>query len=473
MDSQLQDIAEKIIKHASEKKVQYCDVRAEEHFRKSAHIENGEIEFVKTEQHYGVGVRILYNGMWGFCSISSPDTFDGMIEILENTIKSVTHYSKNKKNSVNLAPVPASKARIDFPVHEKPTIDEMLEIAQDCDRAIWEYSDIIRSSVSPAYEITSKYFVNSEGSSILQNYTDVVFHMAATTHGRGITQSVDITEGGRGGIERILEDDAVYHSARIIADKASSLPYTKPVKEEKTTIVMRPNFASLLVHEILGHPSEADRVLGNEMAWAGGAWWSGKIGEKIGSEHLNVFDDPTIKNSLGWYYFDDEGVKAEKTTLVKNGILENHMQSRETAEIFNTAPTGNMRATNYNFMPLIRMACTCIEAGDYDIDEIIKDVKDGYLVSNMKVPSIDMMRYNWSISCQYAEKIKDGNITDLHRDVIVSGTAPEFFNSIDACSFDFLVSPITNCGKGDPMQPLVMGNGSPTIRGKATIKSVL
>ena len=233
---------------------------------------------------------------------------------------------------------------------------------------------------------------------------------------------------------------------------------------------MNPDFVSLLTHEILGHPSEADRVLGKEMAWAGGAWWKGKIGEKIGSEKLNVFDDPTIKESLGWYYFDDEGVETKKTTLVEKGVLKNHMQNRETSEIFNTMPTGNMRATDYRFMPLIRMACTCIGNGDQNVNEIIKDVKNGYYISNMKVPSIDMNRYNWNISCQYAQKIENGEITDLLRDVIVMGTAPEFFNSIDACGNDFTVRPITNCGKGDPMQSMMMGNGGPTIRGTATSK---
>ncbi|MBC8502592.1 MAG: TldD/PmbA family protein, partial [Nitrosopumilus sp.] len=176
--------------------------------------------------------------------------------------------------------------------------------------------------------------------------------------------------------------------------------------------------------------------------------------------------------SLGWYHYDDEGVETKKTTLVEKGVLKNHMQNRETAVEFDSAPTGNMRATNYRFMPLIRMACTCIGNGDRDVNEIIKDVKQGYLISNMKIPSIDMRRYNWSISCQYAQKIENGEITDLLRDVIVMGTAPEFFESIDACGNDFTVRPITNCGKGDPMQSMIMGNGGPTIRGTATVKSV-
>ncbi len=82
------------------------------------------------------------------------------------------------------------------------------------------------------------------------------------------------------------------------------------------------------------------------------------------------------------------------------------MQNRETSEVFKTQPTGNMRATNYRYMPLIRMACTCIGNGDQNVDEMIKNVKNGYYISNMKIPSIDMKRYNWNISCQYAQKIE-------------------------------------------------------------------
>ncbi len=347
-----------------------------------------------------------------------------------------------------------------------------MKIGFECNKIILDTPRIIKSIVNPWYTTNSKYFVNSEGAEIVQNFIDVIVDMVATAHKSGLTQSINITEGGRRGLEQIIDKNKIQRSAQEIALKASQLIDAKPAKEEKTTVVMNPDFVSLLTHEILGYPSEADRVLGKEMTWTGGTWWKGKIGEKIGSEELNVFDDPTIKESLGWYYFDDEGVETKKTTLVENGILKNHMQNRETAKIFNTSPTGNMRAANYRFIPLIRMACTCIGKGDWNVEEMIKEVKNGYLISNMKIPSIDMKRCNWSISCQYAQRIENGEITDLLRDVIVMGITPEFFKSINACGNDFTVRPITNCGKGDPMQSMIMGNGGPSIRGIATVKSV-
>lgn len=467
-----QELADKAVSYAVTQGADYCDVRAEKQSINSALIENGEIEHVRELSDNGIGVRVLKNGAWSFFSITNPKSFDEIKDSIGKTIKNAAHYAERKNTPSRLVPIKINKITKEFPVIKKPDLDALIKVGLECNNIISDQLRIRKSIVNPKFVKNSKYFASSEGSKILQNFTDVIIEMVAIAHESGLTQSVNITEGGRGGMEQITKNNKAQKSAKNISQKASELLDAIPVKEEKTTLVMNPDFVSLLTHEILGHPSEADRVLGKEMAWAGGAWWKDKLGEQVGSEHLSVFDDPTIPGSLGWYYFDDEGVETKKTTLLEKGVLKNHMQNRETANDFRTQPSANMRATNYRFMPLIRMACTCIEPGDWNPKEMIKEVKSGYLVSNMKVPSIDMKRYNWSISSQYAQKIENGELTDLVRDVIVMGTAPEFFKSIDACGKDFTVRPITNCGKGDPMQSMIMGNGGPSIRGTATIKSV-
>lgn len=471
MEKNLEDFAEKAVEHALVSGCQYCDVRTEVISKQGFIIENNEIEYSTTKNDQGLGIRVLNEGAWSFFSISNPSTFDDVKSGIEEATKAALYYSSKKKHKVTIGNVTAVKEKVEFPVKIIPTIDELIEIGYDCDKIIHQNKRIIKSQVSMSYSIVSKLFVSSEGSKIHQNFSDVIADLSATAHENGLTQSVDITEGGRGGIEKLSTDREIRETAKFISDKAAQLIDAKPVKEEKTIVVMNPDFVALLTHEILGHPSEADRVLGKEMAWAGGAWWAGKLEEKIGSDNLNVFDDPTLEGTLGHYGFDDEGNKATRTELVKNGVLSNHMQSRETAEIFHTNPSANMRASSYRFMPLIRMACTCIDRGDWEPDEMVSDIKNGYLISNMKIPSIDMKRYNWSISCQFAQKIENGEITDLLRDVIVLGTAPDFFKSIDACGKDFTVRPITNCGKGDPMQSMAMGNGGPSIRATAIVRS--
>jgi TldD protein len=471
VEKNLEDFAEKAVEHALVSGCQYCDVRTEVTSKQGFVIENNEIEQSTTKNDQGLGIRVLNEGAWSFFSISNPLTFDDVKSGIEEAAKAALYYSSKKKHKVTIGNVTAVKEKVEFHVKIIPTIDELIEIGYDCDKIIHQNKRIIKSQVSISYSIVSKLFVSSEGSKIYQNFSDVIADLSATAHENGLTQSVNITEGGRGGIEKLSTDREIRETAKFISDKAAQLIDAKPVKEEKTTVVMNPDFVALLTHEILGHPSEADRVLGKEMAWAGGAWWAGKLEEKIGSDNLNVFDDPTLEGTLGHYGFDDEGNKATRIELVKNGVLSNHMQSRETAEIFHTNPSANMRASSYRFMPLIRMACTCIDKGDWEPDEMVADIKNGYLISNMKIPSIDMKRYNWSISCQFAQKIENGEITDLLRDVIVLGTAPDFFKSIDACGKDFTVRPITNCGKGDPMQSMAMGNGGPSIRATAIVRS--
>ena len=468
----LEDYAEKAVQIALENGSEYCDVRAESVKTTGFVIENGEVENYVSSGDSGLGVRVLVNGAWGFTSISNPKSFDEIKLNVADAVKSALHYSNYKKQKVRLAQVKPSIDNIHYKVTMEPTIEAMMKIGLESDKIIKSRKRIIKSSVSIHHDKFYKYFVNSEGSKIVHNFDDVIANLSAIAHYSGLTESVNTTEGGRGGLEMLTGKNDVLVAANDIAQKADALLDAKTVKEEKATVVMNPDFVALLAHEILGHPSEADRVLGKEMAWAGGAWWAGKIGTKIGSSELNVIDDPTIPSSLGWYAYDDEGVPATKKTLIEDGILCNHMQSRETAALFDTVPNSSMRATGYSFMPLVRMACTCISPGNWDPGEMISDVKNGYLICNMKIPSIDMMRYNWSISCQYAQKIENGELGELLRDVIVMGNSPEFFESIDARGKDFQVRPIANCGKGDPMQIMRMGNGGPHIRGKAIVKSV-
>lgn len=464
------DFAEQTTKFASGNNFEYCDARVEQIEKISVLIENGDIENISIKEDSGIGIRLLADDVWSFFSISNPISFSEIREYMTRLKK--TTCSKQYKNESRLSKSHTIIDKIKYPVKKEADLDWLIQIGYDCDKNMKSKQNISKTITCISTTKTAKYFTNSEGTKINQEYVDTVADLVATAHGYGLTQSVNTTEGGRGGIETISEKNEIISISNQVADNASKLLNARAAKSEKKPVVMNPDFVSLLTHEILGHPSEADRVLGKEMAWAGGAWWTGKIGDKIGSDWLNVFDDPTINGTFGHYKYDDEGNQASKTKLIENGVLENHLQSRETAKIFNTKATANMRATSYKFMPLIRMACTCIAGGDYSQQEMIKEVKDGFLISNMKIPSIDMKRYNWNISCQFANKIENGEVTDMVRDVIVIGTAPEFFQSIDACGNDFTIRPITNCGKGDPMQSMMMGNGGPSIRASATVKSV-
>ena len=259
MDTRLQDLADRAVKYAEQTGAQYCDVRAEQQKRKSALIEKNSVEYVRINDDRGIGIRIIKDNVWSFCSITNPKTFEQIKDAIDNSIKSSNN---NKKNKIKLYPNLAKKSQVNYLVIKKPELEDIIKIGLEADKIISDIPKIIKSVVNPWFTINSKYFVNTEGSEILQNFTDTVIDMVATSHDSGITQSVNITEGGRGGMEQLTNKNKIQQSAKDIALKASQLTLAKPVKEENATVVMNPDFVSLLTHEILGHPSEADRVLG-------------------------------------------------------------------------------------------------------------------------------------------------------------------------------------------------------------------
>ncbi len=469
-----EDVASKAIGYALELGASYADVRVEYRESRGFLLENGSIEHTASSIDHGLSIRVIVDGAWGFYAVAEPNRED-VSDAVDKAVRLAKGSSDRVKERVILADTKAYRDRVEFgfKVDSRVEFARLIDYAKEYDSIIRRREGIYKSTINAGYDYVEKLFMSSEGASIIQSYMDTVMSMSATAYEQGLTESVSRVEGGRGGLE-LLNHEYMSRVAEDIADKAVRLLKAKPVKEDKAVVVMDPDFVALLTHEILGHPSEADRVLGYEMAWAGGAWWRNMLGKRIGSDLLNVSDDPTIPYSLGHYKYDDEGVIAREKVLVKDGILVNHMHSRATAYILGTEPNAGMRATGYEYMPLIRMACTYIKPLDWSVDEIIKDVNDGYIVYGQKVPSIDMYRYNWSISCQYAYKIENGEVREdrMCRDVIVMGNAPEFFASIDACSKQYEIRPILNCGKGDPMQTLRMGNGGPYVRGVATVKSI-
>ncbi|HZS74283.1 MAG TPA: TldD/PmbA family protein, partial [Candidatus Nitrosotalea sp.] len=289
----LEDYADKAIKIALDAGSQYCDVRAESVSTRGFAIENGEVENFVSSSDSGIGIRVLVNGAWGFYSVSDPKSFDVVKVNILDTVKAARYYSESKKHKVKLAEVRSFTDNINFKIQVEPDIEEMVKIGLESDKIIRDKKRIIKSTVSIHHDEFHKYFTNSEGSKITQNFADVMANLTATAHYSGLTESVNTTEGGRGGLEMITGKNDILDVSKSISEKADMLLDAKTVKEEKATVVMNPDFVALLAHEILGHPSEADRVLGKEMAWAGGAWWAGKLGTKIGSSELNVIDDPT------------------------------------------------------------------------------------------------------------------------------------------------------------------------------------
>jgi TldD protein len=466
-----EDLALFAVDYASQLGAEYADVRLETHYNELATVANGKVERAVINQKRGLGIRTLVKGAWGFQSTTNL-TKAGIKEAVNIAFKVARASSKHIAKPVRLAPAKAYEDSYKTEVKtdlEDIAFEDKLKQFLNWEGKLHTSKNVVRGLIEYTGIKIAKLFVNSEGANIKFANTLTWAELKADAKKGALTQTYSQTVGHSGGYE-IFEQQNMEKFAIEIGRKADFLLRAKPAKMEKdATVILEPNYVALLVHEIVGHPSEADRVLGREAAWAGTTWWAGKIGEKIGSDYCTVYDDPTIPKTFGFYRYDDEGVKAERKVLIEKGVLKGHMQSRETAAEFGVKPNAGMRAITFEYIPLIRMSNTFFAEGDWKYEEMLKETKHGYLVINMRHPSIDDQRYNWTISAQEGYEIKNGELATHLRDVQLTSISPKFFKSIDAASKKGEIHPLPGCGKGDPMQALYVGNGGPYLRAIATI----
>lgn len=469
-----EDLALFAIDHATKLGAKYTDARLEAHYNELVTVANGKVERAVINQKRGIGVRTLVKGAWGFQSTTNL-TRAGIKEATSIAFKIAKASSKHVAKPVKLASARAhrdsyaAEVKVDL---EDTAFEDKLKQFLKWEKRLHASKDVARGLIEYTGIKIAKLFVNSEGANIKFANTLTWASLKADAKKGALTQSYEQTVGHSGGYE-IFEKQDMGKIAAETGRKASSLLKAKPAKAEKdATVILEPNYVALLVHEIVGHPSEADRVLGREAAWAGTTWWAGKIGERIGSKYCTVYDDPTVPKTLGFYRYDDEGVKAERKVLLEKGVLKGHMQSRETASEFGVKPNAGMRAITFEYIPLIRMSNTFFADGDWKYEEMLEETRHGYLVVSMRHPSIDDQRYNWTISAQEGYEIRNGELTTHLRDVQLTSISPKFFKSIDAASKKGEIHPLPGCGKGDPMQALYVGNGGPYLRGVATVLGV-
>jgi len=268
---------------------------------------------------------------------------------------------------------------------------------------------------------------------------------------RGKIASAHETIGGQTGLE-IFEETPIKEAALEAAKRAVRIAPKRVVPGGYSDVVLENRIVGLLAHEAVGHTAEAD------LAYSG-SFLSGKIGQKIASEMITLVDDGLFPFGFGTMKYDDEGTPTERTVIIEKGVVKGFMHSRETASQFGAVPTGNARAWNFEFDPIIRMRNTYIEPRDQTIEELIEDVKDGYFLRGGGGGQADF-NGEFMFSIQEAVKIKNGELKDSYRGAAISGNAFEVLNKVKGVGKDFAMR-VGICGKE---QPNYVGIGGPSIR---------
>ena len=297
----------------------------------------------------------------------------------------------------------------------------IVEMAVDGCKAVQGQSDrIVYSATSTSTFLLRELFLSSDGANIDQSFAQTEgFAIAICAGDQGNFELYDFT-GHQRGWEILAEG---YNNGAIIlpgfiefckklgtdaSDVAAAPPLKAPDKE--VVVVTDPHFNTLLVHEVVGHPSELDRALKYETAYAGRSWFlkslrENQIGQQIASPLVDAFSDPTLEG-YGSFKYDHEGTPARRAYIIRDGVLEEFLNNRQTAAIMGVAPNGSARATDAHLVPLIRMTNTIFAPGDLNPASIIADVDEGYYVAGHRTPSISESRENFRITAVKVYEIK-------------------------------------------------------------------
>ncbi|MCH8090067.1 MAG: TldD/PmbA family protein, partial [Chloroflexi bacterium] len=222
------------------------------------------------------------------------------------------------------------------------------------------------------------------------------------------------------------------------------------------TVVLDPILAGVFIHEAFGHLSEADHVYADPRMRE-----IMVLGRRFGGGHLNVVDGAGVPGLRGSYKYDDEGIAASRTYLIREGTLVGRLHSRETAAKMGEEPTGNARAITYRFPPIVRMTNTFIEPGDATKEELFSGIKDGVYACNWYGGMTSMEMFTFS--AREAYMIRNGKVAELLRPVTLSGNVFDTLKNLDAIGNDLDMNQGGGCGKGG-QSPLPVSNGSPHIR---------
>ncbi|MGC9308042.1 MAG: TldD/PmbA family protein [Thermoplasmatota archaeon] len=438
----------------------YAEARMEETTGTSIVMSNGQVEGAEQSEQRGLSMRVLVDGAMGFAATNIL-TRQTVRETARQAVRNAAR--QHKKQSISFAEYSGETARWSVAMDEQfPGWDTKIAFLQALDRLAAERT--ISRFFSYDDAIVHSHYCNTDGAAITSTVPRLSLYYLVTVAANGDTEQMNRQFGNTGGWEHTV----AWNAGDILDHDLSFLH--RLLREGKTPpegtldMVIGPYVSGIIAHESCGHPFEADRILGREAAQAGTSFVTpDMLGTRIGNSAVSVIDDPTIPNSYGYYRYDDEGIPATHRYLIRDGVIKSFLHNRESACHMDTTSNGAARAAAYNREPIVRMANTYIEPGDHTLEELIADIDQGIYMATFMEWNIDDRRYNQKYVGEEAYAIENGEITHPVRHPALEITTPGFYQSVDAVGDTLELHPAT-CGKGDPMQPMPVTTGGPSLR---------
>lgn len=487
-------LADAALNAAKSKGATYTDVRIGRYLNQFVVTREDKVQNIVNTESYGVGVRVLADGCWGFAAVVDAKSEAETAKAAEQAVEIAKANARLLSNPVILAPqkgfgevswkAPIEKNAFEIPIKEK--VDLLLSVN---DAALKNGANYVNSVLFLVNE--QKYFASSDGSYIDQDIHRIwpIFNVTCIDPKTGKFETRNALSAPMGmGYEYLQSNPKdkitgvttrynrgydMLEDAISASKQAKEKLTAKSVEAGKYDLVLDPSHLWLTIHESVGHPLELDRVLGYEANFAGTSFatldkWQSK-NFNYGSKEVNLFADKTQVGSLGAVGWDDEGVNTKKWDLVKEGTLVNYQAIRDQAHIIAEKEShGCCYADSWSSVQFQRMANVSLAAGKtpLSVEEMIKDVKKGIYIIGDGSFSIDQQRYNFQFGGQLYYEIKDGKIIGMLKDVAYQSNTQEFWNSCTKIcdARDYRLGGSFFDGKGQPQQVSAVSHGSSTTQ---------
>jgi TldD protein len=286
--------------------------------------------------------------------------------------------------------------------------------------------------------VREKHFLSTEGTQIKEDLITTGLFGEIMAKDGNLLQNVRVSCGGSNGFNTIRDQESLFEKRTGLA---LDLLKAEPVKGGDYPCILNPNLGGVFTHEAFGHFSEAD-IVENLPAMREKM----KIGSKLGSDILNIIDNATLPDQLGFYKYDDEGIEVRPAELMNNGVLTGRLHSRRTAAEFDEPLSGHCVAEDYRFAPIVRMGTIFIKPGDLSFDDLLQKLGDGLYILDAK--GGQTAGENFTFGAHYGYIVKNGKLDRMVRDFNITGNLYQTLNDITGIGDDFVLSKIGGCGKG-------------------------
>lgn len=474
VDAAISELAARALNHCELAGAKYADVRIIQTDKEVYAASKGRLESSIEQTSLGCGVRVLVNGAWGFASSHGL----GRVEIdsaCQNALEFGRMSAASSRKTVDIGDPVVSRDFYHTPVKTDPfsvSLSTKVNDLVEAVKAMQTVEGVVVASGTMEFVRREKHFFSSEGSQLKQIIIESGAGLMAGAVGDDGLQVRNfptnlVRQQGTGGYE-LIENLNLIDNAIKTAEEAVQLTQAAPCPSGTFDVIFDPSLLAHILHEIVGHNTELDRILWDEIGYAGTSFVSKDLGQRFqyASPLVNIYLDSTFPEGLGTFGYDDEGVPAQRSDLIRDGVLVGFHTSRETASQIGQKSNGCMRADGHNRMPIIRMTNILLEPGDWELPDLMADTKKGFLLAVNRSWSIDHRRENFDYTAQYGYEIHNGKLGRMVKAPAFMGKTVNFWKTCDAICNEkyFKLYGLPICGKGEPWQGGPISHGCSPAR---------